>query len=59
MTTALSTSKPIAEASVYTGLSERTLYRYVKAGKLPVYKLGDHRIAFLVEDLDALLVRAS
>ncbi|WP_367186406.1 helix-turn-helix domain-containing protein [Sporichthya sp.] len=34
----------MAEATAYTGCSERTLRRYVSAGRLPAYRLGlrDH-----------------
>lgn len=45
----------MAEASAYTGCSERTLRRYVSAGRLPVYRVGPRRLVFRVADLDALV----
>jgi excisionase family DNA binding protein len=45
----------MAEASAYTGCSERTLRRYVSAGRLPAYRMGPRRLVFRVADLDALV----
>lgn len=45
----------MAEASAYTGCSERTLRRYVSAGRLPAYRVGPRRLVFHLADLDALL----
>lgn len=45
----------MAEASAYTGCSERTLRRYVSAGRLSAYRVGPRRLVFRVADLDALV----
>ena len=47
----------MAEATAYTGCSERTLRRYVSAGRLPAYRVGPRRLVFHLADLDGLLQR--
>lgn len=47
----------MAEATAYTGCSERTLRRYVSAGRLPAYRVGPRRLVFHLVDLDGLLQR--
>jgi excisionase family DNA binding protein len=40
-------------AAVYVGLSERALDEFLKAGKIPSYRLGSRRIVIKISDLDA------
>lgn len=46
---------PEAEASDYTGLTGRTLRKYVSQGRLRAYRIGPRQIRYDVADLDALL----
>ena len=50
----------VQEAAAYLKLHSRTLYRYVKADQLPVYRPGGTgRPRFRRVDLDAFLLRPS
>lgn len=44
-------------ASDFTGLTERSLRRYISEGKLAAYRVGTKQIRVRVEDVEALLVR--
>ncbi|MDP2947911.1 MAG: helix-turn-helix domain-containing protein [Chloroflexota bacterium] len=47
----------VKEACAYLKVDRRTLYKYMKLGKLPYYQLGGVGTRrFRREDLDALLV---
>jgi len=47
----------VREACVYLKVDRRTLYKYMKLGKLPYYQLGGMGTRrFRCEDLDGLLV---
>lgn len=43
------------EAAAWTRCDERTINRYIAAGKLPAYRLGNRSIRIKREDLEALL----
>lgn len=45
----------LADAADHLGTSERTIRRYVAAGKLVAYRLGPRMIRVDVAELDALL----
>lgn len=44
----------MAQASVYTGLDQRTLRRYVSEGRLRAYRVGPRLLKFDRTDLDGL-----
>jgi len=46
----------IAEASAYLGCHERTVFRLIRAGRLPAYHLG-RSLKLRPGDLDRALVR--
>ncbi|WP_208951719.1 helix-turn-helix domain-containing protein [Rahnella sp. ChDrAdgB13] len=45
------------EAADYLGLSEQTLANWASTGrvKIPHYKIGGHRVTYLMSDLDAFV----
>lgn len=43
------------EAQDRLGITDKTLRRYVAAGKLPAYRMGGRLLRFKAEDLDALM----
>jgi excisionase family DNA binding protein len=46
-----------AEAADRVGLSERTIERYIEAGKLPAYRAGTRLVKLRESDVEGLLKR--
>jgi len=46
---------PIADAADYLGTSERTIRRYIAAGRLTGYRVGPRLIRVDLNELDTLL----
>jgi excisionase family DNA binding protein len=47
------------EVAAMLGISKVTLYRYVKAGKIPAVRLSSHSFRFRPEDIDALIAEVT
>lgn len=45
----------LPRAALILDLSERAVRRYIAAGKLPAYKLGNRHVRIKLADLDALM----
>lgn len=45
---------PLSEAADYTGLSIRTIRRYIAQGRLTGYRIGPTRIRVDLDEVDAL-----
>lgn len=45
------------EAADYLKLKPRSLYKYVKAGKIPAYKPGGRKLLFKLSDLNTYAFR--
>ncbi|MGP5251486.1 helix-turn-helix domain-containing protein [Brachybacterium alimentarium] len=45
----------IAEAAEQLGLTEKTIRRYIAAGKLPAYRVGSRTVRIKSSDLERLL----
>src|SRR5689334_23810390 len=46
----------VAEAAAFLGVSRVTIWRWVKAGRLPIWRLGHRTARIKREDLDRLLI---
>jgi excisionase family DNA binding protein len=46
----------IPEAATYLGVAEKTIRRFIRADKLPAYRLGNRVIKLRLEDVESLLV---
>src|SRR4051794_7285923 len=51
-----STYYSVAEAASFLGVNRVTIWRWVKAGRLPIWKLGHRTARVKREDLERLLV---
>lgn len=46
----------IAQAAEELGLTEKTVRRYIAAGRLPAYRVGPRNVRIKTSDLESLLV---
>lgn len=52
------TYETLADAADRTGLSVRSLRRYIAEGRLPAYRLGSRTIRLIPSDVDNLFTRS-
>jgi excisionase family DNA binding protein len=45
---------PVADAAVYSGLSSKTLRRYIERGLLPAWRVGPRSVRVSLDDIDRL-----